>query len=168
MMRWIVWIVAGLALLALVIAIVGAMLPKAHSASQTARIALPPDALYALLSDVSQYQAWRSDVKSLQRLADRDGKPAWIEDVGGMKIPLHFERMERPSLLVARIDGADLAFGGTWTYRIAPAPGGSDLTITEDGEVYNVIFRFMGRFVFGYHATMDTFIKNLQAKAAAR
>jgi hypothetical protein len=88
--------------------------------------------------------------------------------VGGMQIPMVFERMERPSLLVARIDSKDLAFGGTWTYRIAPAPGGSDLTITEDGEVYNVIFRFMSKFVFGQHATLDTYLKNLQAKAAAK
>ena len=167
-MRWIIWIVAGLALVAVVIAVVGAMLPKAHAASRTARIGLPPDALYALLSDVSQYPAWRTDVKSLQRLPDRDGHPAWVEEVSGMKIPLHFERMERPSLLVARIDSAGLAFGGTWTYRIAPAAGGSDLTITEDGEVYNVIFRFMSRFIFGYHATMDAFLKNLQARAAVR
>jgi hypothetical protein len=166
-MRWIIWIVAGIAVLAVVVAIVGALLPKAHSASRTARIPLPPDALYALLADVPQYPAWRTDVKALQRLPDRDGRPAWVEDVGGMKIPLHFERMERPSLLVARI-GPGLAFGGTWTYRVAPAPGGSDLTITEDGEVYNVIFRFMARFVFGYHATMDAFIKNLQAKVGAR
>jgi hypothetical protein len=41
--------------------------------------------------------------------------------------------MDRPSLLVARIDGSDLAFGGTWTYQIAPAAGRSDLTITENG-----------------------------------
>ncbi len=163
-MRWIVWIVAGLALLVLIVAIVGALLPKAHAASRTARVPLPPEAVYTLLSDVSQYPSWRPDVKSLQRLPDRDGKPAWIEDVNGMKIPLHFDRMERPSLLVARIDGSDLAFGGTWTYQIAPAPGGSDLTITENGEVYNVIFRFMARFVFGYHATMDGFIRNLQAR----
>jgi len=162
-MRWILWIGAGLAVAVLIVVVVGAMLPKAHTASRTARIAMPPDALYALLSDVDRYQSWRKDVKSLQRLPDRDGKPAWIEDVGGMKIPLHFERMERPAMLVARIDG-DLAFGGTWTYRIDPASGGSDLTITENGEVYNVIFRFMSRFVFGYHATMDAFLKHVQAR----
>ena len=162
-MRWMIWIGAGLAVVVLILVVVGAMLPKAHTASRTARIAMPPDALYALLSDVDRYQTWRTDVKSLQRLPDKDGKPAWIEDVGGMKIPLHFERMERPALLVSRIDGA-LAFGGSWTYQIAPASGGSDLTITENGEVYNVIFRFMSRFVFGYHATMDAFLKHLQAR----
>ena len=74
---------------------------------------------------------------------------------------MYFERMEPPSLLVARIADPKLPFGGTWTYRIAPAAGGSDLTITEDGEVYNVFFRFMSRFVFGHHATMDGFIKHL-------
>ena len=80
---------------------------------------------------------------------------------------MRFERMDPPSLLVGRIDSTELAFGGTWTYRIVPAQGGSDLTITEDGEVYNVIFRFMARFVFGYHATMDTFIRGLQAKTGS-
>jgi ribosome-associated toxin RatA of RatAB toxin-antitoxin module len=165
MMRWMLWIVAGLAVLVLIVAIVGAILPKAHVASRTARVAMPPEALYALLADVDRYQSWRPDVKSLQRLPDREGKPAWIEDVGGMKIPMHFERLERPAVIVSRIDGASLPFGGAWTYQIAPAPGGSDLTITENGEVSNVIFRFMSRFVFGHHATMDGFIKHLQAKA---
>jgi hypothetical protein len=167
-MRWILWIVAGLAVLVLIVAIVGAILPKAHVASRTARIAMPPEALYARLVDVDRYPSWRPDVKSLHRLPDRDGKPAWIEDVGGMKIPLHFERLERPALLVSRIDGADLPFGGAWTYQIAPAPGGSDLTITENGEVSNVIFRFVSRFVFGHHATMDLFIKHLQAAKATQ
>ena len=163
-MRWIIYIVAGLALIAAAVALVGAMLPKVHTASRTARVAMPPDALYTVLSDVDHYTTWRKDVKSLARLPDRDGRPAWVEDVGGMKIPMYFERMEPPSLLVARIADPKLPFGGTWTYRIAAAPGGSDLTITEDGEVSNVIFRFMSRFVFGHHATMDAFLKHLQAR----
>jgi hypothetical protein len=164
-MRWIVYIVAAIAVVALLVAVIGAMLPKQHSASRTARITMPPDALYTLLSDVSQYQTWRRDVKSLQRRPDKDGMPAWVEESNGMKIPMKFERMERPSLLVARIDTSELPFGGTWTYRIAAAPGGSDLTITEDGEVGNVLFRFMSRFVFGHHATLDGFLKNLAARA---
>lgn len=167
-MRWVLWIGVALAVLALIVAIGGAMLPKAHTASRTARVAMPPESLYALISDVDRFQLWRGDLKGLRRLPDKDGKPAWIEDVGGMKIPMRFERLERPALLVARIDTSDLAFGGAWTYRIAPAPGGSDLTITEDGEVYNVIFRFMSKFVFGHHATMDAYLKNVQAKAAGQ
>jgi hypothetical protein len=132
-MRWILYVAAAIALLALTVAVVGAMLPRQHTASRSVRVALPPDALYRLLTEI--------------KFGD---------------VPVRFERQEPPSLLVSRIDGQDLPFGGTWTYRIAPAPGGSDLTITEDGEVYNVIFRFMSRFVFGHYATLDAYIENLQ------
>jgi Polyketide cyclase / dehydrase and lipid transport len=166
MMRWILYGAAALAFVAILIVIVGAMLPKAHSVSRTARVALPPAALYALLTDVERYPSWRPDVTSLQRRPDRHGMPAWIEGTGGMTIPMVFEHME-PQLLVARIDSTGLPFGGTWTYRIQPLPGNeSALTITEDGEVSNVFFRFMSRFVFGHYATMDAFIRNLQARAA--
>ena len=134
-MRWIVYAALALAALVLVIAAVGAMLPVKHSASRTARVALPPDALYTLLTQI--------------KFGD---------------VPVHFERQEPPSLLVSRVDPSNRAFGGTWTYRIAPAPGGSELTITEDGEVYNVIFRFMSRFVLGHHATMDAYLRNLQSR----
>jgi hypothetical protein len=165
-MRWVVWIVASLAVLALIVAIIGALLPKAHTASRTARVALPPDALYTLLTDIDRFPDWRTDVKRVERLPDRNGLPAWIEHGRHGAIPLFSERMERPSRLVGRI-GEGLAFGGTWTYRIAPAPGGSELTITEDGEIYNPGFRFLARFVFGYYSTLDGYIKDLQAKVAA-
>ena len=166
MIRWIVWIAAGLATLIAAIALIGWRLPRAHAASVTARVTLAPDAVYALLADVSQYPSWRPDVKRLQRLADRDGRPAWVEETTSGRLPMYFERMESPSLLVGRIADPSLPFGGTWTYRIsAAAGGGSEVTITEDGEIYNPIFRFMARFVFGYHATLNGFVRNLQAKA---
>lgn len=164
-MRWVLWIGTGLAVVVLIILVVGAMLPRAHTASRTVRIALPPDAVYDLLIDVDKFPSWRPGVKALIRQQDRDGRPAWTEDVSGMKIPLHFEKMERPALLVSRIADPSLPFGGTWTYRIAPAAGGSEVTITEDGEVYNPFFRFMSRFVFGHTATLDEFVRNLEARA---
>src|SRR5262249_57135376 len=81
----------------------------------------------------------------------------WEEETHRQKIT--FEEVEaRPGAgLVARIADRTLPFGGTWTFDITPDPdGGSELRIREDGEVYNVIFRFMARFIFGYTSTMDT------------
>jgi hypothetical protein len=162
-MRWSLWIVGGLVTMVAAVAAIGWRLPKAHSASRTARLPMSPDALYSLLSDVDRYPSWRAGLRRLQRLPDRNGLPAWVEETSGGKIPLYFERMERPSLLVGRIADPSLPFGGTWTYQIASAPGGgSELTITEDGEIYNPIFRFMSRFVFGYSATLDGFLGSLQ------
>jgi hypothetical protein len=58
----------------------------------------------------------------------------------------------------------NLPFGGAWTFDIAPDANGSNLRITEDGEVYNVIFRFMARYIFGHHASIETYLKDLGAK----
>lgn len=135
-MRWVLWIAGSLGVIVAVVAIIGARLPVKHTASRTAHIPAPPPALY-------------STIVELTRSSD---------------VPVRLEREEPPSLLVARIADPKLPFGGTWTYRIAGAAAGSDLTITEDGEVYNPIFRFMSRFVFGHHATMDQFISKLQAR----
>jgi uncharacterized protein YndB with AHSA1/START domain len=162
--RWIIWIVAGIGVVALIVVAIGYSLPKGHKVTRVAKVAQPPEAVYSLLSDVDRYATWRPAVKALDRQPDRDGRPAWTETVSGMKIPLYFQQMERPTLLVARIAGPSLPFGGTWTYRIAPAAGGSEVTITEDGEVYNPIFRFMSRFVFGNYATLDEFVRNLEAR----
>jgi len=141
-MRWVIWVVGSLAVIVAVVAIVGSMLPQQHTASRTARVALAPAALYPILVQMAQ--------------ASTDP-------------PVRVERQEPPSLLVTTISDPKLPFGGSWTYRLEPAgTAASDLTITENGEVYNVIFRFMSRFVFGHHATMDAFIRELQAKAAAR
>jgi hypothetical protein len=136
-MRWILYIGIVVAAVAAIVVIVGAMLPVKHTASRSAQVALPPDALFRLLTDM--------------KFGD---------------VPVKFERQEPPSLLVSRVDGKDLPFGGTWTYRIAPSPGGSTLTITEDGEVYNVVFRFVSRFVMGHHATMDAYLRHLQGRVA--
>src|SRR5215831_20533907 len=122
-MRWLIYVAGVVALVGIAVIVIGAMLPRKHSVSRTARVPLAPDALYAILSDVSRYPSWRPELKSLQRLPDRNGLPAWIEETGGMKIPMTFDVMQ-PRFLVARIDTADLPFGGTWSYRIEALPAG--------------------------------------------
>jgi hypothetical protein len=64
--------------------------------------------------------------------------------------------------LVTRILNTDLGYGGKWTYEFIPeGGGGTRVKITEDGEVSNVLFRFMSRYVFGHTATIDTYLTSL-------
>ena len=75
------------------------------------------------------------------------------------------ERVDPPRELVLRIADERLPYGGTWTFRLSPAgDGGSDLAITEDGFIENLAFRTMARFVFGYEATMNGFLTDLEAR----
>jgi uncharacterized protein YndB with AHSA1/START domain len=103
-------------------------------------------------------------VKRIERLPDRDGRAVWAEHGSNGRITLAVEKSEPPRLLVLRIADPDLPFGGTWTYEVAPASGGSTLTITERGEIYNPIFRAMARFVFGYEATMAAYLDALEKR----
>jgi hypothetical protein len=61
-----------------------------------------------------------------------------------------------------------LPFGGWWEYVIAPAGSGSRVTITEHGEVYNPIFRFVSRYVMGQTKTLDSYLTALAAKLGDR
>ncbi|MGH9420710.1 MAG: hypothetical protein ACRD3J_12105, partial [Thermoanaerobaculia bacterium] len=69
-----------------------------------------------------------------------------------------------PSHFVTVITDKGIPFGGSWDYRILPDGTGSRITITENGEVYNPIFRFVSRFVIGHTATLDKYLSALAAK----
>ena len=63
--------------------------------------------------------------------------------------------------LMTRLAAKDLPFSGTWTYEIAPDNQGTTLTITEHGEVFNPVFRFISRFVIGHTAQIDKYFDSL-------
>jgi hypothetical protein len=63
---------------------------------------------------------------------------------------------------VDRIADPSLPFGGRWIYDLASDGSGTALTITEEGEVYNPVFRFVSRFIMGHTRTIDRYIADLQ------
>jgi hypothetical protein len=157
-------IVGGLAALVGLMALAGRRLPQGHVAARRARFRQTPKALWAVLTDVEAFPSWRSDLKRIERLPDRDGRPAWCEVGRHGRITFEQVAAEAPARLVGRIADPKLPFGGTWTYEIAPADGGSTVTITERGEIYNPVFRFLARYLFGYHATLENYLKALGKK----
>lgn len=134
-MKRIPWIAASFVAVVGIVAVVGYLLPVGHEATRSAEFNAPPEAVFALVSDLKTYASW------------------WPENEVNAVVVQNLP----PSRLVTRIVG-ESAFGGTWTMEIAPLPKGSRLTITERGEVYNPIFRFLAKFVFGHTSTMDSFL----------
>lgn len=168
-MKWIVIvaiIVAALAVVAGVVALIGSRLSQSHVASREVRLPVSPDAVWQTITDVERYATWRKGVSRVERLPDRAGKMTWVEHARGDRVTFTVDRAEPPRLFVVRIADPDLPFGGAWTYEISPEAGGSRLKITERGEIYNPIFRFMARFVLGYEATMASYLSALEQKLA--
>jgi uncharacterized protein YndB with AHSA1/START domain len=143
---------------------VGALLPRAHAASRTLHLRRTRAEIWALVTDVAAFPSWRSGVTHIDRLPDRNGRPAWVEHGSSGDIPLETIEARPPGRLVLRIADPTLPFGGTWTYLVRSAPDGATLTLTEEGWVSNVIVRVVSRLVFGHHATIDVYLKNVAAK----
>ena len=164
-MKWLWIVLAVLVGLVVIVAGIGALLPQKHVATRAARFRQPPDAIWAAITNMEAFPSWRPGVKSVERLADRNGLPAWREvDNHGQEIPFEVVEWAPPQTLVARIADPKLPFGGTWTYVVHAAGGGSELRITENGEVYNPIFRFLSRFIFGHHASIEAYLRALGRK----
>ena len=164
-MKWLLWIGGSLVLLAGLVAMVGAMLPRSHHVTRKARFRASPAALYAVIAGPPD---WRTGVQNFGTLPEKDGrKQWWEEDSHHQKITFELAEDQPARRMVVRIADRGLPFGGTWTFDIRPlADGGSELRITEDGEIYNPIFRFMARFFFGYASSAETYLRDLGVKFA--
>ena len=143
-MKWIVRTVVGIVGLVGLLALIGFFLPAGHVASRSAEFSKPPEVVFALIADPGSYKGWWNGAEVKTEVVER--------------VP--------PSKLVTTIVG-ETQFGGTWTFDIIPTPAGSRLTITERGEIYNVVFRALAKFVFGYTSTMDSCLQAAQKKLAA-
>jgi len=144
------------------VAMIGSLLPRRHVATRSAVVQASPERLFALISGS---QEWRPDVKSCE-LIEKDGKHFQRETSRRGETVLYEVRGSRPPLAIERrIATEHLPYGGKWSFALEPVNGGSSqetrVRITEDGEVYNPIFRFVSRFVMGHTAMLDAYLKAL-------
>lgn len=173
-------VIGALILLVAVVALIGTMLPRNHVAARMVRVKQAPEQVFAIISDVEKMPAWRADLKRVEILPSDANGHMMFREQGSDAVTYRVETSEPPRRRVVRIADTNLPYGGTWTYEVAPAAappaqdGGvgvradgaplTQVTITERGEVYNPIFRFMSRFVFSHHASIDAYLAALGKK----
>ena len=154
----VVGIIGGLILLAGIVALIGSRLPKTHVASRSILLRQSPQNVYAVVRDFASAPKWRSDVKQIEV----EPGTVYFREVG-KNGTINYELVEDvpAQRMVTRIRDTDLGYSGQWTYLFAAENGGTRVTIREDGEVSNVLFRFMSRYVFGHTATIDSYLTSL-------
>ncbi len=159
-------IIVGIVLLLLVLVVgvwvAGTQLPVAHVATTSRTIPTTPDTIFALISHFEAAPTWRSDVRAVEQSDAISGRPQFVEISSTGRLPLEVTERVPPHRLVTRITDASLPFGGTWTYEITSTGQASTVTITERGEVYSPIFRFVSRYLIGHTRTMNTYLDHLQ------
>lgn len=160
MMNIILIIVGIITVPILIVLIGGMMLPVNHTASVERTLAVNPDRVWSLLTDIEGQPKWRTDLKSIKVVSN--DPVTWVETSGFGEIPMKIEQSEQNHLLVTRINSTELPFGGTWTFKLEPQGTSTKLTITEDGEVRSPIFRFLSKYMFGHTKTLDSYISHLE------
>lgn len=166
-MVWkILFIVIGvLVAIPLLVALIGMMLPQKHQASRSVRfVRTPPQKIFETITNWRDFPTWRSGVNAVEERKAQNGNDSWIEHSKQGTLPFEVTEKDPPHTLVTHIADPKLPFGGSWTWKIEPDGGGCRVTVTEDGEIYNPIFRTVARFVFGYTATMEAYLKDLGQK----
>jgi uncharacterized protein YndB with AHSA1/START domain len=167
MIKWIIRIVIAIVVAIALMTLIGLALPADHQASRSAEIPAPPATVFALIRDVEGYPRWRSGVTAVTVLDSTNGLPRFNENGEFGPIIFRMEQADAPTLMRTRIDDPHQPFGGTWTYVLVPGANGTLLTITEDGEVYNPLFRFLSRFVFSQTATIETYLEDVRTRLSS-
>jgi hypothetical protein len=120
--------------------------------------------VFATITDFARFPEWRSEVRTVELLGDDGRGMRFREDGKHGVVTYRVERRQPDSRLVTRIDDPSLPYGGTWTLEVKPAPEGAALTITEDGEIYNPIFRVLSKGIFSPYATIDIYQSDLRKR----
>ena len=158
-MRILLMLSACIILLMLAVLVTGALLPKRHVVKRNASYRVSPDVLFQLLAGP---QNWRPDVLRSENVPDASGRELMREtDQSGNTITYELLDSVPSKTLTRRISTPNLPYSGSWTFLLENNNGVTTVWITEDGEVYNPLFRFVSKFILGQTRTIDEYLRAL-------
>lgn len=151
-----------------VVLLTGALLPRQHRVSRDFFVRSSPADVYAVLRDFAAAPSWRTNLTRVELLEPVDGRLCFREYARDGAVTYELVEDVPSAKMVTRIIDRDLGYSGSWTYELTPEQNGTRLRITENGDVSNLLFRFMSRFVFGHTKTIETYLTDLSAKLNGR
>ncbi|HTH36393.1 MAG TPA: SRPBCC family protein [Pyrinomonadaceae bacterium] len=157
-------VVAVIAISAAFVLFIGSRLPKDHTVSRSIRINRPVSDVYRTIRYLENHPNWRDGVASIELLPPESasGRPRFRETGPHGTVTYEISEDIPNRRLVTTILDRDLGYSGSWTYAFeSDGEAATNLTITENGEVTNLLFRFLSYYVFGHTATIDTYLKAL-------
>ncbi len=156
-MRILVLSLAGLALLAGLVFLIGALLPATREGHAATTIAAPPERVLAVIADVEAQPEWR-DVRSVARTPE-----GWVEVTPrGERIAFLAEEMS-----VAQIRlrfSSEAGYSGEWHAVLGPAAGGTRIGVIERATVPSPLGRILARLMFDPEAFAIGYLAALKAR----
>lgn len=144
-------IIIGLVFIAI---IAGLFFPEKHIGIIKREFKQSPHVIWTLLTNRSNELSWRTDLKNIERIPDRNGNEVWREktNIGQTLITVTLEQIPNEKLVRKLVDHK--WYGGTWVIKLSKTENGSKILFTEKGEIYNPLIRFMFNVVFSRTPTL--------------
>ncbi|MDJ0839583.1 MAG: SRPBCC family protein [Acidobacteriota bacterium] len=155
------WFLLGFAGIAALLYLVGLFIPREHKFSESILLPQPPPVVWSRISDIGATPAWRTGLARIEPLPPRGGKPAWFASGDFGELVYVIEESLPPRKLVSRVEESK-DFSGAWTFTLEASGNGTLLTITEEGEIYNPVFRAMLKLVYGYGISIRLYFQDLE------
>lgn len=159
-MRW--FLIAPFVLLALgcLMYLVGLLRPRLHTVRSRLRLASTLEPVWEIVADHEQWADWQPGLKRVELLPETEGMTTLIAEGSWGEMPMRIEACEPPHRLVTFVDGG--TYSGRWIWELEAAPdGGTVVTLTEEGEVRNPLFRTATMF----HDNHKSMLRALRALA---
>jgi uncharacterized protein YndB with AHSA1/START domain len=171
-MKILLFSILGLVVLLVVVVIIlftaGVQMPREHRSVVTVHLSAPRAAVWKAITDYAAMPQWWPALRSIRVEKLPDGTElTWNTDAHGHDIPFRTQESRVNEKLVRVIAKDDLPFGGTWTYELADANGGTQLTLTEDGIIRPPIFRAIAKWFFGLDTNQRDHLAHLEKHLAA-
>lgn len=146
-------------LIILLIVLTGYLLPVKHRASTEVLVNSNSENVWKRITNYQEFPSWRTDIKQVKSI----NETSWIEVTkNDDELPLTMIRREENQKLITQIDSKDLPFGGNWEFHLKADGERTIVTITENGEVYNPVFRFVSKFIMGHDSNIKTYASDLE------
>jgi len=134
---------------ALFFSLIGFLLPAEHTARRQAFLPTTPEAVWRVLMDLDGLPRWRSDIRFLERLPDRAGRPTWREDgVYGSQVFVLAESTA-PTHMVVQGSTDAASPGAVRVFDLVAAASGTLITITDRRMLGGPLERILARLPLG-------------------
>ena len=165
-MRRVLWVVGVVVVLLATVLIVGMLLPRQHTVTETRTVAGDPERVWAVITAVEDFPSWRGDVDRVEVLSERQGDKTWSEHSSSGPMTYRVTESTPFHRWTVEIADEDLGFGGTWTWELVARPPSTVITLTEQGEVHNPFLRFVSHFFMDEQETITRYLDALESRMA--
>ena len=157
-MRFLIWVLVALLVLAGLVVLLGWLLPATREGRAEVVIDASPARILAVIADVEAQAEWREGIAAVERTAE-----GWVE-VTARGERISFVAEEMGEVRVRLRFASDAGYSGLWEAVLVPEGARTRVSVVERAEVPSPLGRILARAFFDPEAFASTYLAALKTR----